>query len=68
MKRSPLCCILHDRQGAMKFILYLIQIHFVIWTNPFCNLDKYILQFGQIRFPPPHAKKGHFVVCSLTDG
>ena len=19
-------------------------------------------------FPPPHAKKGHFVVCSLTDG
>ena len=23
------------------------QIHFVIWTNIFCNLDKYINQFGQ---------------------
>ena len=25
-------------------------IHFTIWTNKFGNLDKYILQFGQIHF------------------
>ena len=25
-------------------------MHFAIWTNAFCNLDKYILQFGQIHF------------------
>ena len=24
------------------------QIHFEIWTNTFCHLDKYILQFRQI--------------------
>ena len=26
------------------------QIHFVIWTNTFCNFDEYILQFRQIHF------------------
>ena len=25
-------------------------MHFLMWTNIFCNLDRYILQFGQINF------------------
>ena len=31
-------------------ILPFEQIHFKTWTNTFCNLDKYILQFEQIYF------------------
>merc|ERR1711971_711734 len=28
------------------------KIHFIIWTNKFCNLYKYILKFGQIQASP----------------
>ena len=28
-----------------NFFAQLGQIHFVIWTDTFCNLDKYMLQF-----------------------
>ena len=31
------------------FFLSFRQIQFVIWTNTFCHLDKYIWSFGQIQ-------------------
>ena len=40
---------------SVKHICALIQIkhfaiYFSIWTSTFCNLDKYVLQFGYIHF------------------
>ena len=32
------------------YISQFTQIFFAIWTNQFCKLNKYILQFGQINF------------------
>ena len=39
----------HPNLYRNTFLLF-GQIHFVIWTNIFCDLDKYILWFGQIHF------------------
>ena len=54
------------------------QIHFVIWTNTFYNLDKYISQFGQIWFAHSRSwdqgkaaqggKKGENVNCKPQGG
>ena len=52
-----------------KCILQLGQIHLSIWTNTVCNLDKYIVQFGEIQRvycsrAPPLTKDEHGPQCS----
>ena len=55
-ERGPqIALIVTDQQGIKLCVkirsqlqLQLGQLHFVNWTNTFCNLEKYILKFGQI--------------------
>ena len=37
-------------RSPVKYTWQFEQIHFAIWTNIFCYLNKYILLFGQIHF------------------
>ena len=32
-----------------RSVLLIGQIHFALWTNTFCALDKYILSFGKMQ-------------------
>ena len=46
---KPVCCFEEGREERAILVVWSVQIS-AIWTNTFCNLDKYILQFGQIYF------------------
>ena len=46
---KPVCCFEEGREERAILVVWSVQIS-AIWTNTFCNLDKYILQFGQIHF------------------
>ena len=67
---SPMHCLLLSWILLnCKCILQLGQIHLSIWTNTVCNLDKYIVQFGEIQRvycsrAPPLTKDEHGPQCS----
>ena len=47
--RSVSTCVSHYWGPApFPLLAWSPLLHFEIWTNTFCNLDKYFLQFGQI--------------------
>ena len=41
-----------------KYILQHGQIHLAMWTNTFCNVDKWIVWFGQIQLLINCTEKG----------
>ena len=43
-----MACSKQEAEPHSTLLMCTIQIHFMIWTNTFCNLKKYNLQFEQI--------------------
>ena len=65
----------HVLQAPWAVYLDLVYIR-LIWTNIFCDLDKYILQFGQIHTCATHSRgswgshvvQAPWAICSFSEG